>query len=70
MINQISFDSTTAQDLITATIGNPYTRASTVTNSTTYINPQLTMGAVTLNSVTSSNFISLSTTTLTYNISL
>jgi hypothetical protein len=70
MVNQMAFDSTTTNDLITVTIGNPYTRASTVSTTTTYINPQLTMGAITLNAVSSSNFVALSTTTLTYNVSL
>lgn len=70
LINQVAFDLATANDLVTVTIGNPYTRASTTPNSTTFLSPQLTMGTITLNSFSSSNLVCLRPTTLTLNISL
>ena len=51
-------------------IGSPYTRAATVPGTSTYITPQLTLGAITMNAVTSSSLILLSSTNLVYNFTI
>lgn len=70
LVNQKSFDATTADDLVSITIGSPYTRAATTAATTTYIDPQLTLGTISLLKSTSSNQILLSTTTLSYDITV
>jgi len=51
-------------------MGSPYIRASTVDISSTYITPRLTLGSIILRSFSSSNPTLLSTTTLTYAITI
>lgn len=68
--NQISYVSATAMNLIVANIGYPYARASTLTSTSTYITPRLTLGSINVSSIMSTSTVILSSTTLTYNITI
>ena len=70
LTNQLYFISSAKYDLITVNLGNPYSRASTISTTSTYVTPILTLGTITLNSATSSSLTLLSATTLTYNFTI
>ena len=70
LMNQLSFSSASQFDKIQVRIGSPYTRAATVPSTSTYITPQLTLGAITMNAVTSSSLTLLSSTNLIYNFTI
>ena len=44
--NQKYFSLTASTDLVQVSLGNPYSKARTITSSTTYITPSLTLGSV------------------------
>lgn len=68
--NQLSFSSASQYDLVEVKIGLPYTKAATKPSTSTFVSPMLTLGAITLNSVSSSSLISLSLTNLVYNFTI
>jgi hypothetical protein len=68
--NQKFYDPATTGDLLLAQIGTPYLRAVTQPATSTSITPQLTLGSIIVNSMISSNSVQLSSTTLTYNITI
>ena len=70
LLNQLSYSSSTEFDLIHVSIGSPYTRAATVTSSTTFISPALTLGTITMNSIMSSSLTLLNPTKVTYNYTI
>ena len=70
LLNQLSFSSASQYDLIEVRIGQPYTKAATVPSTSTFLSPSLTLGAITLNSLTSSSLVLLSKTNLIYNFTI
>ena len=51
-------------------IGHPYVRAATISSTTTYLTPSLTLGAISMNSITSSSLTLLSKTNVVYNFTI
>lgn len=70
LTNQKFYNVNNAQDLISAQIGNPYTKATTLATTTTFISPHLTLGSIVMNSMLSSSSVMLASTSLTYNITI
>jgi len=70
LTNQKFYNVNSAQDLISAQIGNPYTKATTLPTTTTFISPHLTLGSIVMNSMLSSSSVMLASTSLTYNITI
>lgn len=68
--NQKYFSPTNTQDLLTAQLGTPYTKATTLPSSSTPVSPQLTLGSIVVNSMLSSSSVMLASTSLTYNITI
>jgi hypothetical protein len=68
--NQKYYNANSTQDLISAQIGTPYTKATTLTASSTFITPHLTLGSIVVNSMKSSTNVMLAKANLTYNITI
>lgn len=68
--NQLSINLKTVNDVVTVQIGYPYIRAINSPTSSVPITPRLTVGSLGVTGSFSTNRISLSTTTVTYNITL
>ena len=69
-MNQLSFSSASQYDLVEVRVGLPYTKAATKPSTSTYILPMLTLGAITLNSISSSSLTLLSLTNIVYNFTI
>jgi hypothetical protein len=70
LVNQKYYSASNTQDLLTAQIGSPYTKATTLASSSTFVTPRLTLGSIIVNSALSSSSVRLASTKLTYNISI
>lgn len=68
--NQKYFSASNTQDLLSAQIGTPYTKATSIATSSIFVSPQLTLGSIVVNSMLSSSSVMLSSTKLTYNITI
>jgi hypothetical protein len=70
LYNQLSFTAAAQYDQVRVTIGNPYTRASTVPVTTTFVDPKLTLGSISLTGISASSSLQLSTTRVSYNFTI
>lgn len=70
LFNQKSFSLNAIHDLVQVNLGYPYTRASTIPTTTTYVDPKLTLGTITLQTVQSTNNVLLNPTTVSYNFTI
>ena len=68
--NQKYYNPNSSQDLLSAQIGTPFTKATTLASSSAYVSPHLTLGSIALHSIRSATLAMLAPTTLTYNLTI